>query len=113
MPSDERRDVEEEQILDFSQHAGLNGSADGHHFVGIHAAMQLLAEQILDDLLDTRDACRATDEHDLVDLGWIGTGIQRRLRGPDRLLEQILDELLELCAESASSACASDRSGRR
>jgi len=59
--------------------------------------VRLLAEQVLDDLLDLRDARRAADEHDLVDLPGIDAGIGERLLGrADRLLQQILHELLEL-----------------
>ena len=61
--------------------------------------MRFLAEEILDDLLHLRNAGRAADEHDFVDLRGIHAGIgERLLRRANRLLQQIVDELLELRA---------------
>jgi hypothetical protein len=43
--------------------------ADGHDLVRVHALVGLLAEELLHRLLDERDARRAADEDDLVDVG--------------------------------------------
>ncbi len=49
--------------------------------------------------LHLRDARRAADQHDLVDLRRVDAGVGERLLGrADRLLQQVLDELLELRA---------------
>jgi hypothetical protein len=50
------------------EHARLHGRADRDHLVRVHALVRLLAEELLDDLLHARDARRAADEHDLVDV---------------------------------------------
>ena len=47
---------------------GLDGGADRHDLVGVDALVGLLAEELLHQLLDLRDAGRAADQHDLVDL---------------------------------------------
>ena len=76
----QRRHVEQQQVLDLAgQHAGLDRGADGDDFVGIDALVRLLAEQLLDDLLHPRDARRAADEHDLVDLARVDAGVGERL----------------------------------
>ena len=96
----QRRDVEQQQILDVAgEHAGLNRRADGDDFVGVDALVRLLPEQILDDRLHARDARRAADQHDLVDLRRVDAGVAQRLLGrPDGLLQQLLDQRLELGA---------------
>jgi hypothetical protein len=59
--------------------------------------VRLFLEELLDDGVNARDARRATDQDDLVNLRRIDTGIgQCLLRRPDRLLQQVLDEGLEL-----------------
>ena len=68
----ERRHVEQEQVLDLAgQHARLNRGADRDDFVRVHALVRLLAEQVLDDRLHARNARRAADEHDFVDLAGV------------------------------------------
>ena len=51
-----------------AQHAALDRGADRHHLVRVDALVRLLAEEVLDQLLDRRDAGRAADQHDLVDV---------------------------------------------
>ena len=64
----ERRHVEQQHVLLLAgEHGALDGGADGHDLVRIHALVGLLAEEVLDHLLDLRDARRAADEDDLVD----------------------------------------------
>ncbi len=59
--------------------------------------MRLLAEELLDDLLDLRDPRRAADQDDLVDVLGLQAGIlQRLLHRRSGALDQVLDQLLEL-----------------
>ena len=94
----QRRHVEQQQVLHVArEHAGLDRRADRDDFVRVDALVRLLAEQLLDDLLHARNARRAADEHHLVDGRWRHAGVlQRLLRRPDGLLQQVLDERLEL-----------------
>ena len=96
----QRRHVEQQQILDVAgQHAGLDRRADRDDFVRVHALVRLLAEQLLDDRLHLRNARRAADQHDLVDLRRVDAGVGQRLLGrADGPLQQVVDELLELGA---------------
>ena len=65
----QRGDVEQEHVLDVAgQDRALDGRADGDDLVGVDALVRLLAEDVLDDLLDPRHPGRAADQHDLVDL---------------------------------------------
>ena len=65
----ERRDVQQQDVLDFAlEHAGLDRRADGHDLVGVDALVRLLAEDLLDHLLDGRHARLAADQHDFVDV---------------------------------------------
>ena len=90
------------------------GRADGHDFVGVDALVRLLAEELLDDLLHLRNARRTADQHDFVDLRRVDAGIGKRLLGrADRLLQQVVDELLELRARQLHLQVLRARSGRR
>ena len=67
------------------EHAGLDRRADRDDLVRVHALVRLLAEQLLHDLLHLRDARRAADEHDLVDLASASTpGVGERLLASGR-----------------------------
>ena len=69
MPSDSGRHVEQQNVLDLAlQHAGLDRRADGHHLVGVDAAIGLLAEELLHRLDDLGHAGHAADQDHLVDL---------------------------------------------
>src|SRR5262249_41430855 len=71
--------------------------ADRDDFVGVDALVRLLAEQVLDDLLDLRNARRSADQHHFVDLRRVHAGVGQRLtRRADGLLQEIVDELFEL-----------------
>ena len=96
----QRRHVEQQQVLDFAgEHAGLDRRADRDDFVRVHALVRFLAEQLLDDRLHARDARRAADQHDFVDLRRVDAGVGQRLLGrADRLLQQVFDQRLELRA---------------
>ena len=47
---------------------GLDGGAERDHLVGIHALVRLLAEDLLDQLLDLGHPRLAADEDHLVDV---------------------------------------------
>ena len=65
----QRRHVEQQEVLHVArQHARLHGRADRHHLVRVHALVRLLAEELLHQLLDLRDARAAADQHHLVDV---------------------------------------------
>ena len=78
----------------------LNRGAERDHFVGIHALVRFLAEDLLDDLLDLRDAGRTAHQHDFIDLLGLELRIfQGLLTGRDRAVQNRLDQLLELLAQ--------------
>ena len=84
----ERGHVEEQQIfhrLIAAQHAALYGGAHGHHFIGIHALVGYLAEEIFDGLLHERLAGRSAHQNDFVDVLYgefrIGQRLAARLDG--------------------------------
>src|SRR5208282_4922104 len=52
-------------LVSMPSHSG----ADGDDLVGVDALVGLLARQALHELLHRRDAGRATDQHDVVDVG--------------------------------------------
>ena len=77
--------------------AALDGRADGDDLVGVDALVRLLAEDVLDDLLDPRHARRAADQHDLVDLGRLELGVLEGLQHrAAAALEEAVGQLLEL-----------------
>ena len=88
----ERRDVEEEHVLDLAlEHAGLDGRADGDDLVRVDALVRVLADQLLDLLLHGRHAGHAADEDDVVDLRGVEARVgERLLRRADGPLEQVV-----------------------
>ena len=61
--------VEKEDVLDCSaENAALNCRTEGNAFVGVDALEGLLAEELLNCLLNCGDPCGAAYEKDLVDL---------------------------------------------
>ena len=99
----QRGHVEQQHVLDVAgEHAALDRGADRHHLVGVDALVGLLAEEVLDQLLDHRHAGQAADQHDLVDVLGLDAGVLERLAArADRALDQVLDQLLELGARRA------------
>ncbi len=99
----ERRHVEQQHVLDVAgEHAALDRGADRDHLVRVDALVRLLAEEVLDQLLDVRHAGLAADQHHLVDVLGLDAGVLERLpAGTDRALDQLLDQLLELRARRA------------
>ena len=82
------------------EHAGLDGRADRHHLVRVDALVRLLAEELLHQLLDLRDARAAADQHDLVDLvrARRPASFRHWRTGPIDRSQQVVHELLELRA---------------
>jgi hypothetical protein len=106
-PSAQRGDVEQQDVLDVArEHAALDRRADRDDLVGVDALVGLLAEDLLAHLLDLRDAGRAADEDDLVDLARVEPGVLDRLSaGLAEALEQVVAELLELAAGDLDLRC--------
>ena len=74
----------------------MDRGADGDDFVGIHAPVRLLAEEVLHDLNDFRHAGHAADQHDFVDVAGRHAGVGQRLSaGLDRALDQVVDQLFQ------------------
>ena len=91
-----RHDEQENVLLFARKHGALNGRADRDDFIRIHRAVRLFAEVAFHDFLNLRDARRAADENDFVDVLWIEAGVfQRLLHRLQRPLDQVVDELLE------------------
>ena len=101
----QRRDVEQQHVLLLAgEHRALNRRADGDDFVRVHRSVRLLAEVSLDHFLNLRNARRAADENDLVDVLRVEAGVlERLLHRLERALDQVVDELLELGARERSS----------
>jgi hypothetical protein len=65
----QRGDVEQEHVLHLAlEHAALDGGADGHDLVGVHALCGSLPKKLLHRFDHLRHAGHAADEHDLVDV---------------------------------------------
>merc|ERR1719486_1555172 len=98
-PERQRGHVEEEEVgaTLTGEDAGLDRSAVRNGLVRVDSAVGLLAvEEVLDERLHLRDARRAADQDDLVDLRLLQTGvIHHVLDRAERLLEEVAAELLE------------------
>jgi len=94
----QRGDVEQQHVLDVAlQHARLDRGADRDDFIGVHAGVRFLAEEILHDFADARHARHAADEYDFVDLARRNAGVlDRLLAGFERALDQLFDQLFEV-----------------
>ncbi len=94
----QRRHVEQQDVLDLAfQDAGLDCRADRDNLVRVDAAMRLAPEELLHRLEDLGHAGHAADQDHLVDFRRLDAGILQRVpAGLDRLLDQIVDQLLEL-----------------
>ena len=77
----QRGHVEQEHALDVAgQDRSLDGRADGDDLVGVDPLVRLLAEDLLDDLLDAGHAGRAADQHHLVDVRRLELGVLQGLQ---------------------------------
>ena len=96
----QRRHVQQQQAADVAtEHAALDGSADGHGLVGVHATERLAPEELAHDLDDLWDACHAADQHGLSDvLRFYASVLQARLHGRERPLDEVVHQRLELAA---------------
>ena len=65
----ERRDVQQQDVgLLSGENAGLHGCANRHDFVGVNAPVWFDTEDAFDNFLHFRNAGRASDQDDLVNL---------------------------------------------
>ena len=97
----QRGHVEQEHVLHVAgEHARLDGGAHGHDLVRVHAAVRVLAGELLDLLLHGRHARHAAHEDDVVDAGAaLGARVlQRLLRGTDDAVDQVGGQLVQLRA---------------
>ena len=99
-PSDSGVTSRRSTLLDVAgQDRPLDRRADGDDLVGIDPLVRLLAEDLLDDLLDARHAGRAADQDDLVDVGRLELGVFHGLQDrPAAAFEEVIGQLLELGA---------------
>ncbi len=96
----ERRHIEQHDILHITgQHSALNRRADRNDFVGIHAAVRFLSEELAHELDHTRHSGRTADEDNLVDISVAHLGVgQRFLARYEAALNEIFGDLLKLRA---------------
>ena len=89
--------VEQQHIFHFAgQHPTLDGSTNGHHFVGIHAFTGLLAKEFFHHLLDLRNTGRTTHQDHFVYIALAVSGIfQRSFTGLQGALYEAICQLLE------------------
>ncbi len=94
----ERRHVEQQDILHVAlQDAGLDGRADGHDLVGVHALVGLFAGDLHDEFLHGGHARRAADQDDVVDLVEGQPGVLDGLvEGPAAAIDEVGSQLVEL-----------------
>ena len=95
-----RRHIEQEDVFDFPlQNRRLDGGPDGNDLVRIDPFVRLSLEELFHDLLHLRHPGHSPDQHHLIDIGvghaGIGEGLFARL---DRLFNQVVHQLLQLCA---------------
>ena len=77
----------------------MHGRAQRDDFVGIQIGVRLAVEQIFHERANLRDARRAADQHDFVNLLGLEAGVfQSLLAGTDGAVDDRLDQLLELLA---------------
>ena len=68
--------VEEQQVLHVArQDARLDRGANRHDFVGVHALMRRLVDELVRGLNNTRHAGHATDEHEFINLVGADAGV--------------------------------------
>ena len=96
----ERRHVQQQHVFDFAlEHAGLDGRADRHDFVRVHALVRGLVDQRMRRFDHLRHAGHAADQHQFVDLvGRHARVAQAVLHRRDGALEQVVAQLLHLGA---------------
>ena len=81
------------------KNAALNCSADSDTFIGVDALEAFLAGEGLDHFLNSGDTGRAADHEDLGNVAGGQTGVgQSLLYGAHGLLDEVMGQLIELCA---------------
>ncbi len=85
----QRRHVEQQHLaVAGDQDVGLHGGAERDDLVGVQLAVRRPAEQLADQPADERDARRAADQHDLVDLRRLEPGVGQRLAARRRACDR-------------------------
>ena len=104
----QRRHVEQQHLaVAGHQDVGLHGGAERDDLVGVQLAVRRPAEQLADQATDERDARRAADEHDLVDLRRAELGVGERLTARlERAVDDRPDERVELRARDPLAVAA-------
>ena len=75
----QRHHVEQQHVAAAAgEDVGLDGGAQGDDFVRVQVGVRRAAEELADALANVRDARRAADEHDLVDLRGRELGVLER-----------------------------------
>ena len=90
----QRGDVEQQHVRDFAlQHAGLNGSADGNGFIGVHVLARFAAEELLDLLLHLGHPRHAADQDHVGNVAHLDAGIlDRDAAGLDGTFDQFIHQ---------------------
>jgi hypothetical protein len=99
----ERGDIEKQDLVGglaggvTGENRGLDGGTVGNSLIRVDGLVGLLSVEVVgDELLDTGDTGRATDEDDLVDKGLVDLSVGKdTVDGLDSGSEEILAELLE------------------
>ncbi len=91
--------VEKQNVLDLAlQNTRLDRRPNGHDLVRVDASIGFLAEELLDDFDDLGHAGHPADQDHLIDLGGLEPRIlEGAATWPDRPLDQVVDQGLELC----------------
>ena len=94
------RHVQQQHVLHVTgQDAALDGGAHGHHFVGVHGTVGILAEELAHLLLHQGHTGHAAHQDDFVDLVGGKTGVgQSLLAGSDGAVHQVADQGFQLGA---------------
>lgn len=88
-------------IVDFaSKDSCLDGSAIGNGLIWVDAPVGFLAiEELLDQLLDFRDSCRAAHEYDFINLAALQSRVLHDLlNGLHGVLKEVVVKLFKLCS---------------
>ena len=79
------------------EHAALDGSSYGHHFIRVDTFGRSLPKELLHNLLDCRNTCGTADENHLVNIGGGESGIREGFAaGLQCGLDQMVGQLFEL-----------------
>mmetsp|Transcript_32391 Transcript_32391/g.96486 ORF Transcript_32391/g.96486 Transcript_32391/m.96486 type:complete len:645 (+) Transcript_32391:236-2170(+) len=99
-PERERRHIEQQDVLDVAaQHAALDGGAERHDLVGVHALEGLFAEEARHNLLHLWHPSHPAHQNHLVDLARRDARIlEARLARRHRPLDQAVCQRLEVGA---------------